>query len=689
MNLGCIFELRSSAVCYGKLRSELLCRWTRQVGYFVLLVGCCLGWSTQGAVPHNDRCSDAEVIPSSGPFPYLTLVTLIDDATTINDPPKPTCQSNVTRSVWYRFTPANTGLYSISTCEDPSMGTNATTVTDTVLAVYRGECGGPYTFVDCLDDSCDLQATMLVQMTSGVRYFIVVWQYEEDLPDAGFIQLRIDHLRPPPNSTCSTALPLTLNIPQPGTTILGLNNYQLGAADCLTGVVQLASTAAGPEVVYSFTAPTNDIYSFRISDYEVGNLVLYASESCPGGSGVLTINCLAAANRSTPSSAEEIFCLPLLAAQKIYLFVDDHTNGSGSTFTIQVTTCTPEQEPNDEMATASSLLCEVTGEITSENDNDFYSLGSPGAGSRIFALVDGEAANITDFELRITTETDVVEYDDNDNDLAFGNRSPNVAGTPWVGGRAYVLVNYRSFAGFVAATPYKFYCVVQPPLAFATLEVEPNDLSSQASQALNNYFRGQLPSAADRDLFAVVANAGEMIYAALDADPLRNNTPIDAELSLLDASGNVLRKVDDGNIDSSTNSTPFFMEALAPRSPAEALIHRVPTNGTYYVQVAISPFATDEPASGDYLLSVTRNCVIGRTGRHEGAHFRSIKRTSDQEVLLRLQGTPGTSYRIESSGDLSGWDTIGIASADVNGFFQMNHQISSPNMTRFYRAVWP
>src|SRR5262249_29133740 len=98
--------------------------------------------------PANDQCSGAQVVPASGPFPYLTSPTAdITDASTFGDPPAPTCQANVTRSVWYRFTPDVSGDYGLSTCADAPTGT---TVDDTVLAVYTsssGSCAGSFTQV--------------------------------------------------------------------------------------------------------------------------------------------------------------------------------------------------------------------------------------------------------------------------------------------------------------------------------------------------------------------------------------------------------------------------------------------------------------------------------------------------------------------------------------------------------------
>ena len=83
----------------------------------------------------------------------------------------------------------------------------------------------------------------------------------------------------------------------------------------------------------------------------------------------------------------------------------------------------------------------------------------------------------------------------------------------------------------------------------------------------------------------------DLIFLSLDGDPLRNNTPINAKLELLDQSGNVLVTVDDGNSTSSTNTSSGSLTAKFPFSPAEALVYRTMVDGTYYARVSISPSA--------------------------------------------------------------------------------------------------
>src|SRR5678815_5783678 len=135
-----------------------------------------------GSAPANDRCDDAELIPGAGPFPYLTSLTNdISGATTAGDPPAPSCQPNVSRSIWYTFTPASSGRYSFSTCADCPSGS---TVDDTVLALYASSaaCSGLVQLPGgCDDDSCVVETGQSriedIDLGAGTTYYLVAWQF--------------------------------------------------------------------------------------------------------------------------------------------------------------------------------------------------------------------------------------------------------------------------------------------------------------------------------------------------------------------------------------------------------------------------------------------------------------------------------------------------------------------------------
>ncbi len=165
--------------------------------------------AAQAAPPANDQASGAELVPGSS-FPVLSsTVADISDATTTGDPPVPSCQPNVSRSIWFKITPDQTAPYRIWAAAEG--GLTATTVDDTVLAVYTsaGGAAGPFTEVPtspaagtdgCDDDGAtteDLQARInSTRLTAGTEYWIVVWKFGASAPTAGntAVQIRIDRI---------------------------------------------------------------------------------------------------------------------------------------------------------------------------------------------------------------------------------------------------------------------------------------------------------------------------------------------------------------------------------------------------------------------------------------------------------------------------------------------------------------
>jgi hypothetical protein len=583
-----------------------------------LLAGLFAAPDSRAAAPANDLCATPVVIPGTGPFPYLAPALNISSATLAGDPPVPSFYvGKLSRSVWYRFTPAANALYTLSTCAEIT----GTTIGDTVMGLYTspGGCAGPFTQVAFEDENCNSQAEVSAQLLADTTYYVVIWKYFDGSPDDGLntVQLSVNGLVAPPNDRCVNPTPIALNVPAFGTTEGAEDNYRLDAAAAFTGIGQTPSTGPGRDVVYSFTAPDAGSYSIKLWNADVTeDVLLYAAApaGCPAGTGpTLVPGVLAAANRSRVNSSEEIFCLPLAAGQTILLFVD-HAEASnpGTTFILDITRCQSEQEPNDTPETASPMACGIEGSIQSPGDIDFFALGSFPQDWRVFALIDGEASRNSDFDLRIVSPSvGTLEFDDNNNDTIYGDSSPNVAGTPLTGGPAYLLVNYN---GPLEAQPYRVFAVVQPPFESAQLEAEPNNTAETANSGVLNYYRGQLngnsPST-DVDVFAFNVDEGDVVFLSLDSDPLRNATPVNARLELVDTFGNVLITANDASFSSSTNQSPGTISGLSPFSPGEGIVYRFTEEGTFYARVSVSPTAVGTAAAGDYLLSISRNCRTG------------------------------------------------------------------------------
>ncbi|HLN98750.1 MAG TPA: hypothetical protein VK208_09840, partial [Pyrinomonadaceae bacterium] len=525
------------------------------------------------AIPANDTCAGAISIVDTGTYPITTLTVDAVDATTTGDPTFCAAVSGLDDTIWYTFVPAVTGTYNITTCPTVAPGTSTS---DTILGIFTssGSCGGPFTSVDCNDDDIDCNnnaSTISPILTAGLTYYIVAGRSTFLVePSSVPIQLAISRVPAPANDTCASATPLTLNTPAIGQATAAANNdYQLSGTTCFTAlgdnsIGNTNSTAVGRDVAYSFTAPSAGSYSFRISKF--GNTldpVLYLTTSCPSGPAPITVTCsnttgpaIAAAHRVNGTGAQEIPCVSLSSGQTVYLIVDEASITVGSSaFTVEVNSCTQETEPNDTPATAGTG---TEGVISSSSDVDFYQLGAPSAGSRVFAMVDGLAANSTDFDMRVTTSTDTLEFDSQDADSQFGSLSPVISGTLLTGVNSFLRISHG--AATTATGPYRLYSKIQPggtsdtpncggTQSSATAESEPNNTSAQANSAGNNYFYGTIPTpapATDVDYYSFTANTGDLIFLGLDGDPCLGSA-MNAALDLRDSADALLIGVNDGN----------------------------------------------------------------------------------------------------------------------------------------------
>lgn len=555
-------------------------------GFVVALgsvLGCALLSGAAAAAPPNDDCS--------GAIPVGTGIVTYDSTLATTSLSPPPC-SSIAKDIWYAYTAADDGTLVVTNCGLPPAGY------DTVIALYVGsDCAG-LTQLACNDGGgvCGFnEASASTAVIAGQTYWIRFGSWSTVPGQIG--SFSVTFLPPPVNDSCAAAEPLWLDTPVLGSTIGAVNDYQVSGT--FAGIGQIAPAgAAGRDVVYTFTAPVEGRYSFRVTSYAAGNPVLYVASACPGGVPPQIVSVLAGANRtgSGTFAAEEVSCLTLLEEQAVYVFVDE-TSPSGSLFRIEVTACAMELEPNGTPASAAPFAPGMQGSIAPAGDVDFVSLGVLPASSRVFAMIDGVAANSTDFDLRVTTTTDTLEYDDADNDAPFGSLSPNVAGTPTPATPAEVFLRISHFSASIQAEPWRLHAVVQPPLMHASSETEPNDSPALAEFSPGNYFYGTVSSPSDVDHFVFSAVAGQLILLGLDGDPLRNNTPINAGLALLDENGATLVAVNDATAVSSVVSGAGSLVATSPRSPGEALAYRATVSGTYYVRVGAS-------SAGDYLLSI-------------------------------------------------------------------------------------
>jgi hypothetical protein len=138
----------------------------------------------------NDTCPGAMMIPSAGPFPYLTAASDTRLAGTVGDPPASGCGAMLERSVWYQFTPATSGMYNLSIGSD-----SGSTIFYSVLALYQANgCGGPFTRMAC-DEKEGFRTGITTNLVAGTSYYIVAWDSDHTTGES-ILRLRVNNLPP-------------------------------------------------------------------------------------------------------------------------------------------------------------------------------------------------------------------------------------------------------------------------------------------------------------------------------------------------------------------------------------------------------------------------------------------------------------------------------------------------------------
>ncbi len=577
---------------------------------------------TAAAQPANDLCANAIAItPSATPnAPVVTSEVSILTATMASEAPGFSCQPTNGYSIWYTVTPTVTGLYRFETCTATAP---KDTVPDTVISLYAGACGS-LAEAGCSDDFCGARSSLVISLTAGTPYLLQVAKFGTTAPATGLdtIQLSTTLLAAPANDRCDGTVPsLALNTPRPfATNGLANDDSQIGGGSaCYVGLGHstLTLNAPGRDVVFNFTPPNTGAYNVRLTAPSNSlNSILYMTDSCVAAmtppQSYAPPQCIAASNRvgSSIVSQEELTCVSLNSGTPYFIWADESSlSVGGASYEVEVTRCIQESEPNGTPASAGPLSCPVTGSITPAGDADFYSLGTNPTGSRVFALVEAASSgsagsSSNDFDLRVTTATDTLEYDDANADTLFGGLSGAVAGTPLPNVPTFLRTSH--FSG-IALEPYRLYSTVQTGVA--TAEVEPNNTTAQATAGNLNYFSGDVASTADVDMFAFGARVGDLVFLAVDSQPARTGTTATGNhtLQLLNAAGAPLVAVNDSGTAVNNTIVTGSLTSTSPALPSETLVYRIRANGMYFARVG----RTSTTGTGPYLLSISVNCGTG------------------------------------------------------------------------------
>ncbi|MCU0303222.1 MAG: hypothetical protein MUC56_04070 [Thermoanaerobaculales bacterium] len=155
----------------------------------------------------GDDCSTPRLIPGGGPFPYTVLTENRSATIAASDPPVPCTSfpgdpdSGRYASIWLEFTPAESGLYTFSSCGSTP---------DTALSAWTGPACGPYQALAgaCSDDDrlvrCtgrDTDSWLSLDLAAGVTIRVLLGTTEDI--EVGNLRLTVDcpSCRPPPSSS--------------------------------------------------------------------------------------------------------------------------------------------------------------------------------------------------------------------------------------------------------------------------------------------------------------------------------------------------------------------------------------------------------------------------------------------------------------------------------------------------------
>lgn len=154
-------------------------------------VGCTTEFSftteAAPAAPENDDCAGAIALVAGSEFDQNAVVGTIMSATTTAGI-EPTCQDDFSADVWYTVTIPASGTLTVETQQ-----TELGELSDTVMVAFSGACGSLTEIpLGCSDDDGDGFMSLLnLTGTAGQVYYIGVWQYGTDAPEALGSRFRI------------------------------------------------------------------------------------------------------------------------------------------------------------------------------------------------------------------------------------------------------------------------------------------------------------------------------------------------------------------------------------------------------------------------------------------------------------------------------------------------------------------
>ncbi|MDE0892767.1 MAG: hypothetical protein OSB14_11345, partial [Planctomycetota bacterium] len=221
--------------------------------------------------PPNDDCATPTAISGTGSFAFDNMV----GTTGAEGQNEYSCyafgSSTIDNDVWFAWTAPSNDTYRVQTC-------NVTSV-DTKLAAYPGgTCPTAGTILDCNDDACGLQSSLMFNGTAGATYMLQVGTFPG--ANGGMGNFDISVFTPAMNDDCSNP-----------TVITGAGTFPFDNTTASTGLegqmeivcYAFGTSAVNNDVWFEWTSPTTDTYSVETCNFTSldSKISVHAGVGCP------------------------------------------------------------------------------------------------------------------------------------------------------------------------------------------------------------------------------------------------------------------------------------------------------------------------------------------------------------------------------------------------------------------------
>ena len=264
--------------------------------------------TTNCYTPANETCA-AAIPVGVGRTPFYTLPGAPDAAIS--------CGYNGGSDVWYVWTPGCNGNATFTTCGDANF--------DTMLGIWSG-CGG--TELVCVDDYCDFQSTINLDVIGGTPYYIQVLGYNSQFGHGG---LTIDANIA--NDACADATPIS-----------GPGSWVFCTRDADNDVINDCQFLPSGDVWYLYTADCASLVTFTTCDGgSTFDTAIGLYDACGGNQLACDDDYYNGTNY--PCNVNSRVDRYMLQGEQVWVQMTGYYGGSGSSTLTVGTTC--YNPPND------------------------------------------------------------------------------------------------------------------------------------------------------------------------------------------------------------------------------------------------------------------------------------------------------------------------------------------------------